>query len=443
MDFLTGFGRVCITPTESVPLAGYGNTSRRMSQTVDSDLYCTCIAFTGTNGQTALLMTCDLCVTWASWCDDARKAAAQATGVPAENIMVCSTHTHEAPDHANTDHDSILHHLRSMVSWVAEAAALAMADRAPAQMLGGTTHIETVNYVRHYVLANGTYAGDNFGDFSAAPIVNSTTEADRTMQLLKLVRPGKQDILLANWQTHPHRSGGATRYEVNADIVGGMRTAMERDTGCLFAYFSGASGNINTRSRKMELNLVGDHVVCGEFMAKHAIAALDTLTPMATGAVLCAHQKRPTATDHAMDHLAEIGLAIRQEWERTNDMAAALEKTRAYGIHSVYHALAIYNKSKAPETKDIPMTVFAIGDFAVVGAPYEMFDTNGMQIKQGVPFARTFVCTCCNDHVGYIPSAYGYAHGCYEADCTSFASGSGEQLAMEYIRMLCKLKEEL
>ena len=443
MDFLTGYGRVCITPQESVPLAGYGNTSRRMSQTVDSDLYCTCIAFTGTNGQTALLMTCDLCVIWSVWCDEARQAIAEATGVPAENIIICATHTHEAPDHANTDHESILRHRQAMIGWTNEAAQLALADRAPAQMLGGTTHIETVSYVRHYVLANGTYAGDNFGDFNSAPIVDSTTEADRTMQLLKFVRPGKQDIILANWQTHPHRSGGATRYEINADIVGGMRNAMERDTGCHFAYFSGASGNINTRSRRMELNLVGDHVVCGEFMAKHAIAALPTLEPMALGAVHCASQIRPTATDHAMDHLAEIGQQLRNEWERTGDTAACIEKGKPYGIHSPYHAGAIWNKSKAPQTRDVSMTVFTIGDAAFVGAPYEMFDTNGMQIKQGAPYGRTFICQLANAYVGYIPSAYAYTHGCYEADCTPFANGSGETLAMEYIRILCDIKETL
>lgn len=443
MDFLAGFGRVCITPTEPVPLAGYGNTSRRISETVDSDLYCTCLAFTGTNGQTALLMTCDLGNTWTDWSDPGRQAASEATGVPYENIVISSTHTHEAPDHENEAFESILNHKKSMITWIAEAARLAMADRKPATLLSGTTQLERVNYVRHYVLANGTYAGDNFGDFSSAPIVNSTTEADRTMQLLRFVREGGQDIIMANWQTHPHRSGGATRHEINADIVGGMRTAMERDTGCLFAYFTGAAGNINTRSRTQSLNLVGDHVVCGEYMAQKAIEALPTLEPTQLGPVGCSQQFYPIASNHSLDHLAQIGMRLRQEWERTNDMAAAIEAGKPHGIHSPYHALAIYNHSLLPPTTPVTMTAISIGDTAFVAAPYEMFDTNGMQIKQGSPFRRTFVCTLANDHIGYVPSAYGFQHGCYEADCCSLAPGSGEVLAMEYIRMLCSLKEAL
>ena len=442
MEFQVGFGRVCITPTDPVPLGGYGNSSLRVSQTVDSDLYCTCIAFTGTNGQTALLMTCDLVVTWSEWADPARQAASEVTGVPVSHITVASTHTHEAPDHTNGEFDSIRTHKKDMSGWIAEAAQLAMADRKPAKLLSGTVNIQTVSYVRHYVLANGTYAGDNFGDFSSAPIVNSTTEADRTMQLLRFVREGGRDIIMVNWQTHPHRSGGATRLEINADIVGAMREAMERQAQCHFAYFTGAAGNINTRSRIQSLNLVGDHVMCGQYMARHAIDALTTLEPTELGPVHCMHQLYPVDSNHSLDHLAEIGLALRKEWERTNDMADCIAKALPYGIHSPYHALSIYKHSLLPPTAEVTMTAISIGEAAFVAAPYEMFDTNGMQIKQGSPFRRTFVCTLANDHIGYVPSAYGFAHGCYEADCCALTPGAGETLAMEYIRMLCKLKEK-
>lgn len=441
MEFQVGFGRVCITPSEPVPLGGYGNTSRRISQCVDSDLFCTCIAFTDENGQSALLMSCDLLLTIKEWAAPGRMAAAAATGVPVERIIISSTHTHEAPDHKNTEFDSILRHRESMVTWIAEAAQLAMADRKPAKMLLGTTHLERVSYVRHYLLANGTYAGDNFGDFNSAPILNSTTEADRTMQIVKFVREDSKDIVLVNWQTHPHRSGGATKLEINADIVGGMRTAMERDADCLFCYFSGASGNINTRSRNHDLNLVGDHVVCGEYMAKKAIAALDNLQQASAGPICGNQQIYSCKTDHTKDHLAEIGLQLRKEWERTGDMAACIEAGKPHGIHSPYHAMAIFNKSKLPETREFEVAVVTMGDLAFVAAPYEMFDTNGMQIKQGSPYPATFICTCANEYVGYIPSAYGYTHGCYEADCTPLAPGSGELLVMEYISMLCKAKQ--
>ena len=52
-----GYGKACITPEESVPLAGMGNTSKRMSTMILDDLYATCVAFTDEKGQTVLLFT--------------------------------------------------------------------------------------------------------------------------------------------------------------------------------------------------------------------------------------------------------------------------------------------------------------------------------------------------------------------------------------------------
>jgi len=244
---------------------------------------------------------------------------------------------------------------------------------------------------------------------------------------------------MVNWQTHPHRGAAVDKLAVTADIVGSMRDAMERDTGCHFAYFSGAGGNVNSKSRIPELNLDADYIGCGEYMAQHAAAALATLKKANSGDVRCVYEVFTANTDHTMDHLAEIGLQLRMEWNRTGDTLACIEAGKPYGIHSPYHAGALHSKSLLPETRDMELTVISLGDLAFVGAPYEMFDTNGMQIKWGSPYPTTFVCSCANDYVGYIPSAYAYKHGCYEADCTPIAPGTGEDLAMEFIRMLAKM----
>lgn len=439
MKNLVGFGRVCITPKESVPLAGYGNTSKRMSQSVDSDLYTTCVAFTDEEGQTLLTVTNDLILSTESWTLPARQRMSQATGVPVEHILVSATHTHSGPDMYNTAHDSILRYREEICDLMAQAATQAMADRKEAEFYYGTTRIERVNFVRHYVLDNGTYIGDNFGDASSGKILRPTTEADRCMQILRCVRKEAEDVILVNWQTHPHRDGGGKKTAITADLVGAMRQNMEDRLGCRFAYFSGAGGNVNSRSRIPSDNLPGGADICGTYMAYHVIAALPGLQPMEGGAVKVEQSVVTVDTDHTKDHLAEIGIQLRKEWERTGDHAACREAGKPYGIHSPYHAGAIYNKSKLPPTRDVPLMAASVGKLAFVGAPYEMFDTNGSQIKRGSAFTGTFVCTCCNDYVGYIPSAYGYAHGCYEADCTPIAPGGGETLAMEFIAMLAKL----
>lgn len=439
-----GYSRVCITPTESVPLAGYGATSKRMSDSVTRDLYTTCIAFTDESGSTALVVTNDLILTSWEWSEPAREKMAAATGVPYEHILISATHTHSGPDMGNTAHDSILRYRETIGDLMTQAAVEAMADRKEARMFSGSTYIEGVNFVRHYVLDNGTFIGDNFGDASSGNILRSTTEADHCMQIVRCEREGGEDVILVNWQTHPHREGGSKKTSISADIVGCMRETMEARTGCRFAYFSGAGGNINSTSRIKKLNLPGisiacDAAACGSYMAYHAFKALDTLLPMKDGSVKVLNHTLPVATDHTKDHLVDIARQLRQEWERTGDHKACIEAGKPYGIHSPYHAGAICSKARQPLTRDVPMIAVSVGELAFVGAPYEMFDTNGMQIKWGSPFKSTFICTCCNEYVGYIPSAYGYETGCYEADCTPIAPGSGEKLAVEYIGMLAKL----
>ena len=84
-----------------------------------------------------------------------------------------------------------------------------------------------------------------------------------------------------------------------------------------------------------------------------------------------------------------------------------------------------------------------IGDIGFAAAPYEMFDTNGKEIRKGSPCKMTFVCSLTNGYMGYVPSALAYPHGAYEVDISKFAPGSGEEFAQELVRMLkaCKDKE--
>ena len=70
---LVGFGSACITPEESVPLAGMGNTSKRMSTTILDDLYATCVAFTDEANRTVLLFTLDQLHANKEWTDPLRQ----------------------------------------------------------------------------------------------------------------------------------------------------------------------------------------------------------------------------------------------------------------------------------------------------------------------------------------------------------------------------------
>ena len=437
--FRVGFGRICITPSESVPLAGYGNTSKRMSQSVTSDLYSTCLAFTDAENQTMLVFTQDLILTSAVWATPARQKVADATGVPLERILVCATHTHSGPDMLNTEQESILRYREEIGGLMAQAALEALADRAPAQLYSGTTRIEKVNFVRHYLMDNGTYMGDNFGDPHCGKIVGSTTEADRIMQILRCVREDCSDVILVNWQTHPHRAGGSRRFDITADIVGAMRDVLEAETGCCFAYFTGGAGNINPHSRIKEENITADYLEQGDALARCALSALQNLTEIKTGEIRTLEVIYQGKLNHTQDHMEAEANIIRQMFQETNDAKLCRIEAEKYGIHSAYHANSILRRINMPEYKDVEMHAFSIGDLAFVTAPYEMFDVNAKQVRDRSPFRTTFVASCANDVNNYIPSSLGYFHGCYESDNSLFHPGTGEELALKYVEMLKEL----
>jgi len=435
-----GFGRKKITPQVPVPLGGYGNSSRRISQNVLSDIYTTCVAFTGEDGTTVLLYHNDLGNCASTVFPAARQTIADAVGLPVEHVMLCCTHTHSAPD-LHSDLPSIVQFRPWLVEQFIAAAQDALADRKNATMSIAFTKTKSLNFVRHYIMNDGSYVGDNFGTTEGKTYVSHTTQADPEMRLIKFTREGGKDILLCNWQTHPHRTGGGKKFDLSADIVGAMRDIMEEKTDCLFAYYSGGSGNINPSSRIKEENITADYLEQGQAMAEYALNALDKLSPVNNGSVQILPVNYAGPVNHTQDHLLDIAKEIQKVWKETADGKLCRQMGAPHGIHSPYHANAIVIKSQLPETKNIPMFAFSIGDVAFIMAPCEMFDTNAKYIRDFSPFKMTFIVTYANEAVSYIPSSYAYIHGCYGADNGRFAPGTGEILANKYLSMLNQLYE--
>lgn len=76
------------------------------------------------------------------------------------------------------------------------------------------------------------------------------------------------------------------------------------------------------------------------------------------------------------------------------------------------------------------------GELGFAIADYEMYDTNGMFIKEHSPFEMTIVATCANDYRSYLPSAIAFEHGGYTVDRCRFKPGIGEEMAQRYVAEL-------
>ena len=436
-----GFARVNITPEESVPLGGYGNTSMRMSQNVRDDMFANCAAISDTEGNTVLLFASDLVSSPASRFDPIRQNISQQTGIPFDNIHFSASHMHSGPDLNNKEQPSIERYLPQLSENMLTAAREALADRKPAQMYITSTITKGLNFVRRYKLKGDIYVGYQSDITDRSLLAGHETDADPQLQLVKFRREGGKDLIVANFQTHPHRGGGAKKYEITADIVGAFRNKLEAELDCHAMYFTGASGNINPKSQIEEENIVFTIEEHGEALAQYALDAEATYVPVASGKVQVLRHTYVGKINHTQDHMVEQAKQIQQLWKQCNSIAECRRVGLPMGINSPYHANSIIAKLEMPETSSFDIYAMAIGDVAFVAAPYEMYDTSGMYIKEHSPFPSTIVMTCCDGGNGYFPTLFACSHGGYEPDTTKYLPGTAEDLAKTYVDLLKKLRQ--
>jgi hypothetical protein len=313
-----------------------------------------------------------------------------------------------------------------------QAAQEALADRAPAQLLAATHEVPMMNFIRHYEMNDGTYAGSNFGDFGKV-IVGHAHETDPRMILLKFDREGdKKDVLMVNWQAHPDHGTANGRTNISADFPGALRDKLDADAGCLTAYFTGASGDQNAVSKIPEENPGLSMKEYGQKMAEHALEGLAKLQPVEGTAIKTHRVMWAADVDHSWDHLLNEAKAVYDLWKSAGKSAGdALGRT--YNFTSSYQARAIISRAGMSATRELELNTISIGGVGFITGSMEMFSTTSQYVRANSPFETTFVITGCS---GYIPNAAAYDYRSYEADTGYYAPGAGEALAEEYVKML-------
>lgn len=427
-----GYAKEKIMPDTSVPLGGYGNTSFRMSENFLDFLYGTCIAATE-GDQTVLFYTVDLLLPPDAWVREVRTRVESEYGVPADHITVSFTHTHSGPDIYSSE-ESIKAYRVKWVECMVKAAGDALADRAPAVLYGTKTKTENLNFIRHYALADGSYGGDGFGDWSKG-IVDHQEPIDEEMLLVKAEREGdKPDVLIMNWAAHPCKTGGSEATDISADFIAGVREKIEADTGMMFAYFTGAAGNVNTSSRIEGEEKDLDKNGLGHALADVAIAALPNMEKLEGEGI----QTSQVMFEYANNHEDEDKLADAQKVMEL--LAQGTDVARAYalehGMTSQHHARAITQRVSRPATGTYELDVIRIGGMAFVTAPYEMFSSSGRYIKDNSPIEMTMVFSCSNMYGAYFPTRAAFDYGCYESWTAYYAPGCAEATADKFVEML-------
>lgn len=435
--FRAGFGEALINPRESVPLAGYGRSTSRMSQNITEDLYVQCVALTDDQDNTVLIFSAD-----AIRADDALLSATAAAsaelGVPFENVILNVSHSHSSPDLNATAEDCVMRHGEYVTQQVILAGREAMADRKTAQMYYGSAETEGLNFIRHYLMDDGSYGGDSFGDWDNHYAVGHTAEPDTTIHLLKFTREGGKDIVLANWRAHAAMTGSAgTGVNVSADFLGPFRDSLEEMADCHAMYLQGYAGNINPGSRIKSEVEYSDYREHGYLLATFAYQGLQDMELLTTGQIRTNRVTMEGKINHEMDYMQAKAAELSALWGATGDREQVIELGKPYGIRSPYHAGAIRSNAKRGVSEELQLNVIGIGDsVGFTTGPAELFDRNSMAIEDASPFEHTLCLAYTNGHLGYIPAAYVWEYTSYETDTSRFVPGTAEQIQDTLLQML-------
>ncbi len=427
-DFKVGYARVDITPTEPIPL----NTGDILSR-VNEELYATCIAIKS-GKEIVVLVSLDIKNMGKDTDKNLKSKVKIATGADLENIVINTMHNHSAPClDAPTGNSAITKWRNDVFAKVSDIAKEAVADLSDARPYIGVGKSTNLASVRRYIYEDGSCRTNG-----PAPIVKHETEADDNIQIIRFVRENKKDVVMANWQAHVAHAIGADPGAISGDYVYYARKTVEDgNDDALFAFFLGAAGNINLNVRIKELNRAGgSYVAVGKQLGQEILKTLDDgMTPVNADYV----------KSQSTVYKGTLRASTEDEYNRAKAfMALGLnesdpnyqKKLEEYGFEATQEMNLAYRLYNRTGTKDMNIGAISIGDISFVWCGYEMFDTNGMEIKAATPDKMTFILAYSGDALGYIPSINSVPNGSYEVYASDFKYGTGEEVAQKLITLL-------
>jgi hypothetical protein len=227
-DFKAGVGKEIITPDPLLPVSG-GVGPGRPSKAKQGEL--TARALVLQQGETKVaVVQLDLLGFPSVLCDRVRK---QVPRIPAENILIGSTHTHSAPDcygfpGPNGRPSGDLKYMDFVCNQAAKAINAALDAMQPAQLRAATGEAKGK-------IAYNYYAPELY---------------DPRMSVLQATTPeGKPICTLVNYAVHPEVLGNGVGL-VSPDLVGPLCDQLEADLGGMGMFMNGAQGGMITADNR-------------------------------------------------------------------------------------------------------------------------------------------------------------------------------------------------
>ena len=333
------------------------------------------------------------------------------TGVPARNVIITNTHTHDGPDTFGLLFDAPLNeaYLAKLHGWLVDGAKEAVAGACPARTGCGLGHAH-VGYNRRLCWADTTHS--MYGDSSRADFTGIEGPDDPAHAVLFAVdEDGRYIGILHNNCCHTTCMESASF--ASADFPGEARRLIRdglKDAKVPVLYLQGASGDTSPWNM-MEQGWHHD----GEVRVREVgeLLANETLRLMREAELVDAPVLRHAYEDLTVD--------VRLPGE---DVLAEARAVKARGpeanrwdyVIKVDGALKLYEGFKDNPVDQLAVHAVRVGDFAIATNPCEFYCQFGLDIKRRSPAKITAVSQLTDGFSGYCPTVYGLMGGGYSGD---------------------------
>ncbi len=365
----------------------------------------------------------------------------EATGLDRSCIIITTTHNHSGPDvNFYKSNENVTDWVERICMPAVKKAALgAIDDLAPVvRLTSGKTNVEHATFVRRYFCEDGIFRTNPRK--ANLPYAHET-EADTELRALRFYRREKKDVVIANFQVHAATALDVTPDMISSDFLHEFRNTAEADGSFHVIYLQGGCGNLNTYSRILPDACNSNYNRAGRLIGEGVLRALEKEEERCFEGLMIQNKACVGVIDHSRDHLAETARAARLYVQENHlDEKAAWNYYVSQGINGRLDAGAIITKSKLDKTREIPLKTVCFGDVGITFAPFEMFDTNCQQIRAASPFSTTLTVGYANAAHGYLPSAFGFLNGGYEARMCNYIAGTGETVALSLLEQLRNAK---
>ena len=395
----------------------------------------------------------DNCGIDAEQCTEYRRYMEACTGVPAERIILHSTHTHTAPYTKNdgrfdADASKIEFYGSLVKTRLADAAAAAIADLKPARMgyIVGQAP-DRVAYIRRYKMKDGT-------TWTCPPIEDANIDhpigtLDQRVNMLRFDREGGDTLVIMNYGLH---ADCLNLDQVSPDWPGWMAKTFETAVpGTKVMFLNGAEGDVGSTHVYPEGGDMNDTFISFDNEMKSPGMARFVGRALA-GTLLQVYDKAEYVDVDTLDIMTRV-IRVPANKARPEDLPLA-RKYKA--LHDAGHddqipytamelttvvaeATRMLNLENGPDQFELALTGLRLGPVVFAGIPGEPFTQIGRSIKEAPGYKMILPVCLCNGTQGYFPMKEAFDEGGYEARSSRYKGGVAETIIEESKVMLEEL----